>query len=239
MKKISLLSLLIVLGALMASNVAFASDSVLSVSPSSANTTVGKTLSANVQVNPNGNKICVIKGTLNFDNLACQSITVGSGLMAQVTPTCSNPTFTFGIAGCSTAVQNLLTVAVKAGSAGTGNLTLTGIKLIGAGADVSYSLQNGSYAIAQVAVVQPKVSTVTVATPEVKTVTSSSEPTESTVAEETPVEEVTAPADIAVNEELLTASLANSSPTKTIIAIVIILMVIGGLWYMFRKKKSK
>jgi len=229
MKKIFLLSLLILAG-IIVGNYVFASNATLSVIPSSGSKTVGQTISVSVQLNPSANSVCVVKGTLVFENTTCQSITVGSGFMTQVSPTCSNPTFTLGIAGCSTNIQNLLTVSAKVGSAGAGKISLSGVKIIGAGADVAFSTINGSYDIVAAKPVE-KAEVVNEAPAETQEVQPSAEAAEEPVVQEE-----------SNNQQNLTtgqqASLANSSPTKTIVVSVIILLAIVVVgWFVFRKKK--
>ena len=225
MNKKIILSLLIA-GFVFAGQSAFADSATLSASPASATKNVGTSFTVNVQVNPLGNKVCVVKGTLNFDNLSCSNITVASGLMAQTAPTCASPTFSIGIPKCSTDLQNIMTVSVKGKSAGQANLTFTGAKLIGAGVNVVSSQQPGQYDIT--AVQQPakveKIVEKPVETTIQQTQTQTPEKTQETLVTQQP------------------AALANSAPSKvfTIGGIILLLMVIAfGLWKKFSKKKDK
>ncbi|GEM_PF-6741584 len=147
MKKIILLTLLIIIGVLGLSRLVYADDLILSVSPASLNSAVGAPFNVSVQLNPANNEVCVVKGAISFDNLTCQSITVTDGLYAAVIPTCASPSFTLGIPRCATTVQDILSVSVEGIQAGQGALSFTGVKVIGAGADVASSWQGGAYNI--------------------------------------------------------------------------------------------
>ena len=147
MKKITLL-LLSVIGIFGINQIVFAASSILYVSPSSLNSTVGASSNISVKLDPVGNKICVVKGVLSFDKLSCQSISIASGLMAQTTPTCSSPSFTIGIPKCTTTVQNILSLSAKGTQVGQAAVSLTGVNIIGAGATVPFNTLNGAYNIA-------------------------------------------------------------------------------------------
>lgn len=147
MKKIILLTLLVVVGILGAYQAVLADNSVLSALPAVADNAVGTPFNVLVQLNPANNKVCVIKGTLVFDNLTCKNITVASGIMTQTTPTCEAPSFTLGIPSCSTKVQNILSVSVLGSKIGKAGVNFSGVKVIGEGTDVVSSLQNAAYNI--------------------------------------------------------------------------------------------
>jgi len=160
MKKIILTSIIVIVGLLAMGQVAFAASAVLSVLPSATSSIVGTSFNVSAQINPAGNNVCVIKGTINFDNLSCQNITLASGLMAQTVPTCVAPNFMIGIPKCASASQNLFSVSVKGSEAGQASLSFSGVKVIGAGTDVVFSSQSGTYNIVAV-VKEPAVSTTT------------------------------------------------------------------------------
>lgn len=138
------LSLVIFLSAV---GIVSAASSSLYVSPTSATKNVGEVFTVSIGVNASGNNVCGTEGTLVFNNLSCQSITVASGLMAQSSPTCSNPYFLVGIPNCTTVDKALFTVSVKAGSAGVASVGATGIDVIGEGKSVGFALVNGTYTI--------------------------------------------------------------------------------------------
>ena len=89
----------------------------------------------------------MVKGIVNFNNLICRSITVASGVMAQTTPTCASPNFIFGFANCLTSIKTLFSVSIKGTNAGLASVSLSSVKVIGAGIDIAYTLQSGSYTI--------------------------------------------------------------------------------------------
>ena len=126
MKKSFILSLLIIIGVLAISHLAYADTTMLSVSPASASKTASAPFNVSVQINPANNSVCVVKGAISLSNLSCQNITLASGVMAQTTPTCSSPSFILGIPKCSTASQSLFTMSVKGTKSGQGTLVLAG-----------------------------------------------------------------------------------------------------------------
>src|ERR1035437_4002702 len=174
MKKITISSIIVIALTLTGSQMAFAASSVLSVLPLLGSSTVGTSFNISVQINSAGNNVCVVKGTINFDKLTCQSITLANGLMAQTVPTCAAPNFTVGIPKCTSVSENLFSVSVSGNEVGQANISFTGVKVIGAGTDVPFSSESGVYNISSV--VQPEIST-TIAS----TITTTSTPAENTV----------------------------------------------------------
>jgi len=102
-----------------------------------------------VQLTPSTDKVCVVAGTLNFNNLICQNITLADGVMAQTTPTCDSPNFALGIPKCTTDVKSLFSIKTKGNNVGQGTVSITGLKTIGA-TDIASTSQNGSYNIVAV-----------------------------------------------------------------------------------------
>ena len=156
MKKIILVSVLVLLGVCALGQAAYAATSTVSVVPSAATKNVGTTFNVSVSLVPQGEKVCVVTGTLVFNNLTCKSIAVASGLMPQTAPTCSNPKFVLGIPSCTIANQNLLTVSVAGNNAGQAKVSLSGINVIGAGTAVSSAANDGVYTIIAVPKPTPK-----------------------------------------------------------------------------------
>lgn len=147
MKKIFTSSLIIIASLLVANQVAFADSSVLFPSPASGTSTISKSFDISVQINPQSNNVCVVKGTINLNKLTCQSITLASGIIGQTVPTCTVPNFTLGIPKCTTSTKNLFSVKVLGSEISQGSLSLGDVKVIGAGVDVAYNLQGGIYNI--------------------------------------------------------------------------------------------
>jgi len=229
MKKIILLTLLTIVGVLGASQTVLADSPTLSISPATLNVASGTLFNVSAQLNASGNKICVVMGTVNFNGLTCQNITVANGLMAQSSPTCSNPSFTIGIPKCTTVSQNIFSMSVKGSQADTGILTFTGLKIIGVGNNVASVWYGGAYNITAVA--QPKQQPVT-------QVTQPAPQPEQQVT--TPVQE-TAPAEN-IPTGVGAAALAQKVPMSWIdyIAIIlVILIVVYGIYYFFAKRKKK
>lgn len=142
-----------------------AASSSLYISPTVLTKTAGDTFNVSVGANAQGNKVCAVEGTLVFNNLTCQSITVPSDVMAQNSPTCTNPHYLIGIPGCTVTDKTILTVTVKAGTAGNASLSQTSVDIIGEGASLGSSSTSGNYTINSVpAVAAPKTTTPTAPT---------------------------------------------------------------------------
>lgn len=127
---------------------ALAGSSSLYVSPASLSKTVGESFNVSVNVNSAGNKVCAVEGTLNLSKLSCQSVSLGQGVMAQSTPSCSNTYFLIGIPGCTTGDKALFTMNVKGTSAGTAGINFSGTDVIGEGVPVAHTSSAGSYVLA-------------------------------------------------------------------------------------------
>ena len=131
-----------------------AAGASLYISPASLTKITGDTFSVSIGFNASGSKVCAVEGTLVFNNLSCQSITVASDVMAQSSPTCSNPHFLIGIPNCTTLDKTLLTTSVISGSTGTASISITSVDIIGEGASVGSTSISGNYAISALPVVQ-------------------------------------------------------------------------------------
>lgn len=144
--KIFLLLILLLPAVLIGQSVS-ADTSSVSVLPSSGQKTAVSYFDVTVSLNPAGNKVCVVKGTLTFENLTCNAITTSQGLVAQVSPTCNSPNFVIGIPDCATAQQNLFSISVKAGNAGQAGISITQEEVISDGIALATIIQNGKYNI--------------------------------------------------------------------------------------------
>lgn len=109
-----------------------------------------------VGVNASGSKVCAVEGTLVFNNLSCQNITVAGDVTPQSSPICSNPHFLIGVPSCTTADKVLFTATVKAESAGTSSISFTGVDIIGEGVSVGSTSISGNYTINAVPKPTPK-----------------------------------------------------------------------------------
>ena len=74
----------------------------LYVSPATSTVNAGSNITASVVAGTSGDKICAVQGTIVFNNLTCQSITVTNGLLVQTSPTCASPSFVLAIPKCTT-----------------------------------------------------------------------------------------------------------------------------------------
>jgi len=122
-------------------------ESSLYVSPETLTVNTNSNITSYVSVIPNGEKVCVVKGSLSFNNLDCKSIVMAEGLMAQKVPTCSNPNFTLGIPTCTLVNKNLLTVQSNTKNSGTANISLIDLNIIGEGVSVGSKSNNVNYTV--------------------------------------------------------------------------------------------
>jgi len=232
MKKIILLSTLVVLGSLVLTGVpfgsVFAASPTLSVLPATASKTAGTAFNVSVQIDPQGNKICVVSGTLSFDNLTCSGVTVASGLMAQTTPTCKSPSFTLGIPKCTTAVQNILTVSVKGNQAGTAKASVASAKVIGVGVVIAPVANGGTYSITETPAPAPTPTPTT--TPEV------TQP--ATQPAQAPVQQTPPANNIPVSAGAASFASVASAYFWPLLIILIILCVGYGIYYLVKRKKK-
>lgn len=243
MKKIFILSLLVIIGVLAVSQVVLADSAMISASPASASNTVGTPFNVSVQLDPGNNNVCVVKGTINLDKLACQSITLGNGIMGQTIPTCDAPNFTLGIPKCTTASQNLLSISVKGTQAGQASLVFTGVKVIGAGKDVSFGSQSGAYEITAVApqtvipTPAPKSSTTTKSagqkTTQLVATTSTSTEEISTTTQETGSN------NVPTNTGAVGWVILTSGYTWSLIIILLVACIAYGIYYLVKKNKNE
>ncbi len=126
-----------------------AASSSLYISPATLTKTAGNIFSVSVGVDAVGSKVCAVEGTLAFNNLSCQSITVtvADDVKIQSSPTCSNPYFLIGIQNCTTTNRVLLTASVKAGNAGVASISFSNVDIIGEGVSVGSASTSSSYTI--------------------------------------------------------------------------------------------
>jgi hypothetical protein len=233
MKKIFLSSL--IASGLLVSSFAFADSANVSVSPATGNQVAGSSVSATVSVNPSGNKVCVVSGTVSFTNLSCTSIAVTSGLVAQTAPTCASPNFTLGIPKCTTALQNLFSITTTGGAVGSASITLSGVKVIGAGTDVASTSQSASYTVTTGTVQQKAVTTGTsTIAPTQQKITKT---TTATTEQQTPPETQTASIPASAGAASVSTSFANVIGSPAVVGIIALLIgILGGIWYADNRK---
>jgi len=235
MKKIIKISLAVIIGILTISQIALASSAVLSVVPTTVSNIVGAPFSVTAQINPVGNDICVVKGTLNLDKLTCQSITLASGVMGQTVPTCEIPNFTLGIPKCTTSLTNLFTISVKGNQAGQASIIFTNVKVIGAGKDVPFGSQSGTYNITALA--QNIIDTTTQKiTPKTNLIPSG---VEKTILVASTSEATTSEDGLPTNTGAVGLAMLTSGYTGLLLLIIIIISVIFGLAYLAKKNKKE
>lgn len=213
-------------------------ESSLYVSPETSTVNTNSNITSYISVIPNGEKVCVVKGSLSFNNLDCKSIVMAEGLMAQKVPTCSDPNFTLGIPTCTLVNKNLLTVQSNTKNSGTANISLINLNIIGEGVSVGSKSNNVNYTVN--APQKPKV-----VTQEPKVIVEEVEDSEIEVIEEVP-EEVTEEFKETDLQKASLSDLSEDNTSKTfavenriiIYSIIVILLIILVAMYIKNSRKN-
>jgi len=231
-----------------------AADSSIYVSPAQADKKIGDTFDISVKVSSGGQKVCVVEGKLNLNKLSCQKITMGSGISAQISPSCDDLSFILGIQGCVTSEKTLFTVRVEAKNTGTGTAGFTGVDIIGEGVPISFISSGGTYTLTVLEEAAPESEEEIIPEEEeiiVEGETEEIEETEETeiivdtakqIGEEPPVSQ---PGEQEKQTSFLASvgniiSLGTNSITIGIIVLLVILGVVGyGIYELIWKKRIK
>ncbi|MFA5050886.1 MAG: DUF5018 domain-containing protein [Patescibacteria group bacterium] len=182
--KIVLLTTVLLLSVAGFVGTADAATTFLYVSPTNVSKTAGSVFNASVGLNNAGDKVCTIEGTLVFNNLTCQGITLSSGLQAISSPSCVSPYFLVGIPNCTVSDRTLMTVSVKTENTKPSTLSFKGVDIIGEGVSVSSASVAGNYNVAPVVKPAPVVAPTPVVkeTPKTTPKTTTPKPKETTPA---------------------------------------------------------
>lgn len=213
-------------------------ESSLYVSPETLTVNTNSNITSYVSVIPNGEKVCVVKGSLSFNNLDCKSIVMAEGLMAQKVPTCSDPNFTLGIPTCTLVNKNLFTVQSNTKNSGTANISLINLNIIGEGVSVGSKSNNVNYTVN--APQKPEV-----VTQDPKVIIEEVEDSEIEVIEEVP-EEVTEEFEETDLQKASLSDLSEDNTSKTfavenriiIYSIIVILLIILVAMYIKNSRKD-
>lgn len=213
-------------------------ESSLYVSPETLTVNTNSNITSYVSVIPNGEKVCVVKGSLSFNNLDCKSIVMAEGLMAQKVPTCSDPNFTLGIPTCTLVNKNLFTVQSNTKNSGTANISLINLNIIGEGVSVGSKSNNVNYTVN--APQKPEV-----VTQDPKIIIEEVEDSEIEVIEEVP-EEVTEEFEETDLQKASLSDLSEDNTLKTfavenriiIYSIIVILLIILVAMYVRNSRKD-
>lgn len=213
-------------------------ESSLYVSPETSTVNTNSNITSYVSVIPNGEKVCVVKGSLSFNNLDCKSIVMAEGLMAQKVPTCSDPNFTLGIPTCTLVNKNLFTVQSNTKNSGTANISLMNLNIIGEGVSVGSKSNNVNYTVN--APQKPEV-----VTQDPKIIIEEVEDSEIEVIEEVP-EEVTEEFEETDLQKASLSDLSEDNTLKTfavenriiIYSIIVILLIILVAIYIRNNRKD-
>lgn len=121
----------------------------LVVTPAVLEERAGNTFEAAVVVKTPGVKVYAVEGTLAFDGLTCQSITLADGLLAQSMPTCAKPYFLVGIPSGTSGDKNILHLSVKAQHDGSAMIVPSSVDVIGEGLSLSTEAHGATYTISK------------------------------------------------------------------------------------------
>lgn len=140
--------LLLVIGvALLGVSGTKAANVSLNISPSTLTVNQGFNFSVTGVVSTLGDKVCTVKGTIVFNTLTCQGITLAEGLMPQQFPTCADPHFVIGIPKCTTANRNVFVATVKPSQVGTASISFNDVNIIGEGIVLGSDATGGMYTV--------------------------------------------------------------------------------------------
>lgn len=241
MKKITILSLFIIAGCVAFGQFALADTSVLSVTPSSGNKDIGSLFDVSIQLDPAGNEACVVKGTLNFNNLSCQNITLAIGVAAQTVPNCQSPSFVLGIPKCATTLQDMMTLSVKGIDPGQSDLSFSDVSVLNSSATVDVSLNGGIYNITAVSGLASAVQQVPPASTEVGPDNTTQETTSEEIVPTEEAETFSMPQE-ENNEEAQPAALGESELpsffSNWIVWLIIIILLAAIIWWFSSKKEN-
>ncbi|MCX6789828.1 MAG: hypothetical protein NTZ42_04470 [Candidatus Gribaldobacteria bacterium] len=234
--------------------IANATTASLYVSPATLTKIAGDAFNVSVGFNASGNKVCAVEGTLVFNNLTCQSITMAADVTPQSSPTCANPHFLIGVPSCATVNKALLTVSVKAGSAGAASVGLTGVDVIGEGVSVGSASAGSNYTINAVVVPQPtptpapspapvstpKPNPIPMPAPKTKIVQENSQPAPEQPAEQPIAQPVEQPAvqNLPVANIGGFLTLGTGSVWAGIIAIIVLVIVVCVVCILIQRKRK-
>ena len=248
MKKILTSAVIVVVGILAMSQAVFADSTVLSATPSYASNVAGSVFNVSVKLDTANDKVCVVKGVINFTNLSCQNITMASGIMAQTMPTCEAPNFSVGTPNCFTKPSSLFSVSVKSNQSGQAGISFSGVKMItannGAAYDVAFTSQSGVYDITAIPkVVVPAIKPAVVTPVKIDFVkpvinsTSTATTTVSSTTEQTASSTSTTTSKIA-NAAAAVLTMITGSYAWSLLVLIIILSLGYGLYYFSKKNKD-
>jgi len=226
-----------------------ASGIYLSASPSSLTKNVGNSFNVSVNLKTDGTGIYAVEGTVVFNNLTCENITVSNDLVNQSAPapTCSNPYFLIGIKNGTNVDKTLFKVLMKGKSAGNASITFKNVDIItviessSSSAPDAKSISNlsvgGKYLIEKVEPVVATTSASSTSSASSSTIASSSSEELATSSE---VSQATTTNEITKNNSFIATALAGlynvstQMPTSVIILLSIIVLLL--LVYIFYEK---
>jgi len=144
MKKYLFLSI-ISISLLCALNV-YANNALIYTSPSIITQDMGKSTRISVIAkSQGGEKICVVKGSIDLQGLTCQSVTIGSGVSYLVKPTCDNLNFVLGIQKCTTSSKGIFYIMVEMSGAEDGTATFSGLDVVSVGQSINFSSAGSTF----------------------------------------------------------------------------------------------
>ncbi len=234
-KKIILFSILSIL---FFANPVFAVNSELVVSPATGAKNISDQFNVSINLDPQQNKICVVKGKINFDKLSCQSVTVVDGIFSAMFPTCENPNFILGILGCTTESKNILNISVKATQSGIANVFFTDVNFWGAGATVPFVANSGAYNVSEKIEILPVLESSAEDEIELVEIQEIEIAEEEVVVEENQIITEDSQNSSPMTASLLDSVLKNMAEMKIIIFVIILIALVAGIWQFFKNRKK-
>lgn len=215
-------------------------ESSLYVSPETLTVNTNSNVTSWISVLPNGEKVCVVKGTISFNNLTCKNVIMEEGLMAQSVPTCSNPNFTIGIPTCTTVAKNLFTIQSTTNkNSGIASISLSNLNIIGEGVSVGSKSNITNYTVKAPQPPKVTVKEPIVVVPEEEIEVENEEAIKEEVEEVEKAEEkgVQKAAPAEVTEESGLVQFIDNNKIAIYSVIVILLIVLVALYIRTNRKK--
>jgi uncharacterized protein YneF (UPF0154 family) len=155
LKKILITVLILIVNiSLLPSQIAYASNASLYLTPGSSSQTIGNNFTVYVGVNSGGNEINAIEATVNLPTNIVSITGAGSGgslcsiWVQQPTINGSSVSFKCGIPGGTTSNGNLISISLKASVIGSGSASISGVRVLaGPGQDVTGGASGGTFSV--------------------------------------------------------------------------------------------
>lgn len=183
---------------------------------------------------PSGRALDTVEGTLSFDGLTCQDVTLSSDVVAQTLPTCENPYFLVGIPGGTTLTKDLFVVRMKGARQGGAHLSVSSVDILSSGASFSREGVTNTFSITALAEVSGEATS---------TLEGAATDTASTTIDETSTtSEAGTTTTASTTENNFLAAVGNTlygiPSAAVIVLLVMVLALFGGTVYYRRLRRT-